>query len=140
MRTTNGLGGALLTEVTISINNLREFSTYREALRTAGLQPGFVEILWDNYCHIDPHALATMLAEVSPRVALHIMWSRFLELDEEALCDYLGRLRRHVEVLRPVYVSDHLCRFRIGAFFLAAPLELDYTDLGHVRERVLRYQ
>ena len=70
----------------------------------------------------------------------HIMWSRYLELDEAAFADYLSRLRDHVRVLRPVAVSDHLCRFRFDGLFVGAGQEHTYDDIAGIAERVARYQ
>jgi uncharacterized protein (UPF0276 family) len=96
--------------------------------------------LWDNYCALDPARLADDLGAIADRVMFHIMWSRYLELDEPAFADYLTRLSEHVRVLRPIAVSDHLCRFSFDGLFVGAGQEHTYDDLAAVAERVARYQ
>jgi uncharacterized protein (UPF0276 family) len=129
-----------MTIVTISINNLNEYALYESALAKAKLDPPFVEILWDNFCHLDASALAEQVQAFAPRVALHIMWSRFLELDDQDWRRYRERLAAHVDALSPLYVSDHLCRFKHNDIHLGIPLEWDNTDPALVRKRVEQYQ
>ncbi len=125
----------------MSVNNLSEFGLAKAVLAEAGLSRlDCVEILWDNYCHLDPGALAAMVARFSDRVSMHVMWSQFLERDAESWKAYLAQLRAHVRVLRPIAVSDHLCRFRSEALRLLIPQEHDYRALDHVCERVSEYQ
>ncbi|HEV7558796.1 MAG TPA: DUF692 family protein [Kofleriaceae bacterium] len=128
--------------ITLSVGALAELGESTAALRAAGLgdRVSAIEILWDNYCSLDPVRLADDLATVADRVMLHVMWSRYLELDRVELDDYLARLRRHVDALRPIAVSDHLCRFQLGGAFVGAGQERTYDDLEHVCERVARYQ
>jgi uncharacterized protein (UPF0276 family) len=126
--------------ITASAGSLADFGHTAEALRRAELGVSVIEILWDNFCALDPVRLADDLAVLADRVMLHVMWSRYLELDEPALREYLARLRRHVDVLKPLAVSDHLCRFQIGGAFVGAGQERDYDDLDFVCERVARYQ
>jgi len=70
----------------------------------------------------------------------HVMWSRYLELDEPTFAGYLSRLREHVRVLRPIAVSDHLCRFSFGGLFVGAGQEHTYDEIDRIAERVARYQ
>ncbi|HEY1550789.1 MAG TPA: DUF692 family protein [Kofleriaceae bacterium] len=125
--------------ITLSAGSLADFGQSAEALRAADLRPDAIEILWDNFCALDPVRLADDLAALAGRVMLHVMWSRYLELDEPAFAGYLARLRRHVDVLRPLAVSDHLCRFQLGGAFVGAAQERDYDDLDVTCERVARY-
>lgn len=46
----------------------------------------------------------------------------------------------HVDVLRPLYVSDHLCRFQVRGVRLSIPLEANYVDRASIRRRVEQYQ
>jgi uncharacterized protein len=129
------------TELTLSVTSLSEFDLAATTVAEAGLgKLPCIEILWDNYCHLDPYALVEFLDRFSDRRSLHVMWSRFLERDEVALECYLRRLREHVRVLAPFAVSDHLCRFVADDVHLLIPQEHDYTNLDHVCERVARYQ
>lgn len=128
--------------VTFSANNLEDFPLYEEVLGNVnrGEPLEFVEILWDNYIHLDPHLIAKHTQRLGRAIAIHVMWSRFLETDETELTGFLRRLGEHVRVLNPIYVSDHLCRFHLGNTYLSVPLEAHYDDYPHLRERVLRYQ
>jgi uncharacterized protein (UPF0276 family) len=132
----------MVPEVTVSLPSLADFTQTRSAFAAAGFPARLplIEILWDNYCAQDPVKLADHLAVLGERVLVHVMWSRFFERDEAAFVDYIGRLAHHVRVLRPVAVSDHLCRFQIDGTFLGAGQEYTYDRLDHVRERVARYQ
>jgi uncharacterized protein len=126
--------------ITLSAGGLADFGQSAEALRAAELRPNAIEILWDNFCALDPARLADDLAALADRVMLHVMWSRYLELDERAFAAYLARLRAHVDVLRPLAISDHLCRFQFGGAFVGSGQERDYDDLDVTCERVARYQ
>lgn len=132
------------TDVSLSVNNLTDFDLYRRAASGAGLpeELPFVEILWDNYAHLDPRDLAAMLACFSGRISLHVMWSRFLERSDDEFEARMAHLRRHVEVLRPIRISDHLCRFRSGGLNLITPVETSYAEaeLDRVCRRVDRYR
>jgi uncharacterized protein len=129
-------------ELTLSLVHLCHFTQTRTALEAAGLgaRVPTIEILWDNYCTLDPGQLADDLSTLADRVMFHVMWSRHLELDDTAFADYLAVLRRHVDVLRPIAVSDHLCRFRSDGLFMGAGQEDTYDRLDHVCARISRYQ
>src|SRR5262245_28423456 len=130
-----------MPELTVSLRSLSSFTETRQAIAAAGLGERLptLELLWDNYCALDPVQLADDLAPLADRLMLHVMWSRFLELDDAALASYLERLARHVRVLRPLAVSDHLCRFKLGATFVGAGQEYDYDHLEPARGRIARY-
>ena len=129
-------------DLTVSVPSLRAFPETRAVLAECGLPDRLktIEILWDNYCSLDPARLRDDLATHADEVMIHIMWSRFLEIDDDAFTDYLRRLRHHVDVLRPTVVSDHLCRFTFDGLFVAAGQEIAYDRIDFVSERVARYQ
>jgi uncharacterized protein (UPF0276 family) len=129
-------------EITLSIPGLDDFGQTKSALVAAGLGPrvSTIEILWDNFCALDPVRLAEDLSALADRVMFHIMWSRYLELDADAFSDYLKRLRQHVRALRPVAVSDHLCRFQSHDLWVGAGHEYSYDRFDHVAARVEQYQ
>ena len=114
----------------------------RAALEAAGLgaRVPTIEILWDNFCAQDPVRLADDLSVLADRVMLHVMWSRYLEVDERSFAYYLARLAQHVRALRPVAISDHLCRFRFDGAFVGAGQEYTYDRVEHVASRIARYQ
>lgn len=128
--------------VSLSFNNLSDFPLYGEVIDTLELSTplSFVEILWDNYCHLNPEEILESLGPFSDRISLHVMMSKFLERDRDQLDDFLAVLKNHVRVLKPIRVSDHLARFRSGHLNVAIPMEHDYKDLEYVCERVDRYQ
>jgi uncharacterized protein (UPF0276 family) len=130
------------TEVTLSINNLPKFAAYREVLTAwRKYHPvSFIEVLWDNFCHVEPSRLRSILEGLAPRVSLHIMHSRFLHLSEERFGLFLNHLAKHVQVLQPLYVSDHIGNFVHKGIALLTPAEHDYGRASSIRQRVIRYQ
>jgi uncharacterized protein (UPF0276 family) len=127
--------------VSISINNLTDFDEdLARARRALGRDLPFVEVLWDNYCHVDPEELGLWLTEASPNISLHVMWSRFLERDQSELEPVLQRLAEHVRVLRPQRVSDHLCQFSVEGLLLGHGLELVPKSVDVVARKIDRYQ
>lgn len=128
--------------LSMSFNNLGEFALCRQALGDAGLggRLPFVEILWDNYCHLDAYQLRDFLAPLADQVSFHVMMSKFLQRSGDELAGFLARLREHVQVVRPVRVSDHLARFRLGNLNTVVPLELPYRRVANVAARIMRYQ
>jgi uncharacterized protein (UPF0276 family) len=128
--------------LTLNLASLRHFDLAQATLSEAGIErlPS-IEIQWDNFCTLDAEALAGHLSRFSDVTSFHVMWSRFLERDDDDLRSVLARMRRHVEVIRPSAVSDHLCRFRSGnGAQLLDPGEHDYADLDRVCARVDAYQ
>jgi uncharacterized protein (UPF0276 family) len=128
--------------LTFSANNLTDFGIYERLNQRWAPQRRlpFIEILWDNFLHLEPADILRLVHPLADRVALHIMWSRFLELEEAALASYLHTLNRHIRTLDPIYVSDHLCRFRERGFPLSIPLEVVPYKPQAIKGRVLRYQ
>ena len=133
-----------VTHLSLSVNNLNDVQLYADAVEQSQLEQPlpFVEILWDNYCHLEPEKILEYLSQFSDRVALHIMWSRFLERDQEEFEAFLNHLQHHVNIIQPVYISDHLCQFSLNNVALYKGIELDYLnmDLELVRDRVQQYQ
>lgn len=131
------------TEVTLSVNNLTDVDIYTEALsqvHTDG-RPPFVELLWDNYLHVPAQELRQMFEPVAERIALHVMWTGFVHTDLARLDRILDRLAEHIDVLQPLYVSDHLLRIVDDGRYLSPPQDLRYDDvLTQTCERVQRYQ
>ena len=128
--------------ISLTLDNLGDLPLYRAVLDRLGAPRPlpFVEIVWDGYCHLDPHELLDLLAPLSGRISFHVMRSKFLQRTGAELELFLDRLAEHVRVIQPVRVSDHLARFRIGKVNSALPLELPYRDLDRVCRRVARYQ
>ncbi len=130
------------SQLSLSVNNLTDFSIYEEAsqpIRNNGKLP-FVEILWDNYCHLPPDKLVEHLSVFSDRIAFHIMWSRFLDRDLEQFEEFLRHLKSHVDVIKPLYISDHICTFQQGNAYVKSGLEFNYENQEEVWRRIDRYQ
>ena len=102
-------------------------------------QADFVEILIDNFLHVEPEDMLTAL-DGAP-VAFHIMHSRFLERTEVQLAFMASRIRTMARELRPLYISDHLLRFTVGGREVPFLPELDYgRGYEHARQRVASWQ
>lgn len=133
-----------MTAVCVSLNNLGDLPLVLAALerRGAGAPLPFVEILWDNFCHLDPAWLRDFLAPLSAEVSFHVMMSKFLERTGDELQTFLRHLASHVRVVKPARVSDHLARFRVGRINTSLPLEMRYDrgEASRAAERVARYQ
>lgn len=126
----------------LSVNNLTDFLVYEQAssvIRIDGKLP-FVEILWDNYCHLEPDKLVEYLSRFSDRIAFHVMWSRFLDRDKDEFQEFLHHLKFHVDEVQPFYVSDHICTFHIGSAYAKAGLEYSYSDVDEVCRKIDYYQ
>lgn len=128
--------------LTLNVNSLQDFALSRSVLEAAGLAARLpaVEILWDNFCHLQAEALAQHLLVIADRASFHVMWSRFLERDQSSLEELLERLSSHVRAVKPITVSEHLCRFTSGGLNLPEPCEHSYDDLDHTSRRVEAYQ
>jgi uncharacterized protein (UPF0276 family) len=87
-----------------------------------------VELVVDNFLHLDPEPVARQLGGMP--VALHVMASGFLDHPEGELRAVAARLRAWIDVLRPLYVSDHLARHVDRGRHLPDPVEADYDDSG----------
>jgi uncharacterized protein (UPF0276 family) len=131
------------TKLAISINNLTDFNQYRTLFSKANLDKPLtlVEILWDNYCHLPPEKISEYISEFGKNISFHIMWSKFLEMDDDDFDTYLIHLKHHIEVVKPYYVSDHICQFSYDGIHLLSPQELDYRNsLDIVCSKVRKYQ
>jgi hypothetical protein len=98
----------------------------------------FCELLIDNFLHVPPQELR---AAFDCPIGFHIMFSEFIEQDAGFLDDLAARLKVYIDVLEPIYVSDHLARFTHRGRQLYYLAELDYeAQYNEVRERVERWQ
>lgn len=98
----------------------------------------YCELLIDNFLQVPPDDLARAF---DCPVAFHIMFSKFLENDAEALADLARRLRILKDAMRPIYVSDHIACFthHDRRFFHLG--EIDYrADYDRMRRRVELWQ
>lgn len=99
----------------------------------------YCELLLDNFLHLDPYLIKDSLQGIP--TAFHIMSSRFIERDIIELTDLGKRLQKWVEVLQPIYVSDHIGKFTVDGRRLPLLMEIDYKfDALLVRERVEIWQ
>jgi methanobactin biosynthesis cassette protein MbnB len=98
----------------------------------------YCELLIDNFMQVPPRELAEAF---DVPVGFHIMFSRFIESDEEQLRDFAARLRPYIEALRPLYVSDHIAYFSHQGRTLFHLGEIDYAaDYERVRARAVLWQ
>ena len=117
--------------------NITSAASFRSAQRlgSQGLVD-FFELLVDNFLHLSPEVVARD-ADGRP-VALHIMSSRFLHRDPVELSDLSTRLRHWIDVLDPLYVSDHLACHEVGGQLMPELIEVDYRD-GTVVDAIARW-
>ncbi|MGV8934295.1 MAG: DUF692 family multinuclear iron-containing protein [Gallionellaceae bacterium] len=99
----------------------------------------FCEILIDNFLHVSPESIQEALGGAP--IAFHIMWSRFLEKKPEEL-KLIGKyLRKWIQELHPLYVSDHLAQFTNNGRRLPLLAELNYqTAYAHTKARICDWQ
>lgn len=98
----------------------------------------FVEILIDNYFHIDPYLLKEFLDDLN--VAFHIMNSGFV-FDKKRMVYYTSKIKEFSRVLNPLYISDHLFYSKVHDFSLKFPIEFDYSkDKQLILNSVDEYQ
>jgi len=98
----------------------------------------YCELLIDNFLHVPPEDLA---AAIDCPIGFHIMFSKFLENDLDTLTSMAERLRTFIDVLQPVYVSDHVARFTHEGRQLYHLAELDYArEYDAICERVIWWQ
>ncbi|BBU60479.1 hypothetical protein MSC49_04140 [Methylosinus sp. C49] len=101
-------------------------------------QIDYCELLIDNFLHVPPKELETTL---DCPIAFHIMFSKFLESDDEVLGKLAKRIRILIDALNPIYVSDHLLRFTHEGRCFYNLGEIDYeTQFDAVRQRVEKWQ
>lgn len=100
-------------------------------------QIDYCELLIDNFLDIPVKELAD--AFECP-VGFHIMLSKFLENDQDALGHLAKQIRQLAEAMNPIYISDHLLRFAHNGqnlFFLG---EIDYANYEKTKARVEQWQ
>ena len=99
----------------------------------------FCEILIDNFLHLEPSQVRDVIGDVA--VGFHIMWSRFMERDEEELLHVANHIREWIGYMEPVYVSDHLAQFSLYGRTLPLLAEVEYQwAFDRVCERVSAWQ
>lgn len=100
-------------------------------------QIDYCELLIDNFLHFPVKELVDAF---DCPVAFHIMFSKHLENDREALEKFAARVRVFIEAMNPIYVSDHLLRFSHNGKRLIHLGEIDYGEYDAVRQRVEQWQ
>jgi hypothetical protein len=99
----------------------------------------FCEILVDNFLHLEPGQIRDLIGDVP--VGFHIMWSRFMERDEESLMGVASHIRDWIGYMEPAYVSDHLAKFCLSGRMLPLLAEVDYQlAFEQACERVSMWQ
>lgn len=99
----------------------------------------FVEILLDNFTHLNPEHLSEKLHGLD--VGFHIMKSEFIHKNTSDLKEYAAIIKEFSSVLDPLYVSDHLARFNIHSQVLPITAEINYeTEYSMVQSKVQQWQ
>ncbi|KYG61672.1 hypothetical protein AZI86_18430 [Bdellovibrio bacteriovorus] len=99
----------------------------------------FVEILLDNFTHLNPEHIAEKLDGLD--VGFHIMKSEFIHKDTSDLKEYAAIIKEFSSVLNPLYISDHLARFNIHTQVLPITAEINYeTEYSMVVAKVQQWQ
>lgn len=99
----------------------------------------YVELLVDNFIHLPPDHVAEAFSGIP--VGFHIMFSKYIENDDASLDSIARRLRALIDVMKPIYVSDHIAQFTHKGRTLYHLAEIDYVgDYDRVRGGVDRWQ
>lgn len=99
----------------------------------------FCEISLDNFIHLPPESVLNTLQGIP--VSFHILSSRFLEKSDSELKEMAGHIRHWINVIQPMYVSDHLAQFTHQNKQLPIFMELDYSShYLSIRNRVSQWQ
>lgn len=99
----------------------------------------FCEILIDNFLNFAPELIRDCIGDFP--VGLHIMRSLFLEKSENELLVIGKKLKKQIDILKPLYVSDHLAQFTYQGRVLPLLAELDYEKMYPlVKSKVLIWQ
>lgn len=99
----------------------------------------FVEILLDNFIHLDPFQMVEKLEGLN--VGFHIMKSEFIERDLSELKILSSIIRNFSAALRPLYISDHLARFNIHTLNIPITAEIDYDlEYSKVKRKTQTWQ
>jgi len=92
----------------------------------------YCELLIDNFLHLPPDSITSAIG--SKPVAFHIMWSRFLERPDQELIEYAEIIRRWIDHLKPIYISDHIAQFTSNGRNLPIVIEVNY---GEQKKRII---
>lgn len=98
----------------------------------------YCELLIDNFFQVPVSELS---AQLECPVGFHIMFSKFLESDQETLKVMAKKLRALKDDLQPVYVSDHIARFSHNGRQLYHLAEVDYQqEYSQIKDRINWWQ
>lgn len=86
----------------------------------------YIEILIDNFLYCDPYSVLDTFNNIP--VAFHIMRSRFLERDYQELVQIAKKISMFINIIKPIYVSDHLAEFFLDNLPLPKNNELKYDE------------
>tara|TARA_B100001248_G_scaffold262454_1_gene258533 strand:- start:24 stop:479 length:456 start_codon:yes stop_codon:yes gene_type:complete len=86
----------------------------------------FIELMVDNFLHLDPNQFLDEFGSDTP-YSFHIMSSMPFDQELSDLKTLGAKIRKFVEILKPIYVSDHLAHFKTNGKFLPKTIEVDYT-------------
>lgn len=99
----------------------------------------FCELLIDNFITYDPYMILDKIG--STPVSFHIMRSRFMERNTKDLKELSSRVKHWIDILRPIYVSDHIAKFSVNGRSLIFLGEMNYkNDYKKVKIGVQKWQ
>lgn len=99
----------------------------------------FIEILIDNFLYIDAVEILNLFGNIP--YAFHIMNSQYLTRDIDELKFIAKQIKKKINVLNPIYISDHLGWFVRQGRNLSLVQEVNYlTDFDFVVERLSIWQ
>lgn len=99
----------------------------------------FCEILVDNFISYDPSMIFDLIGNFP--ISFHIMNSRFLERSFEDLKELSGIIRNWINVIKPLYISDHIAKFTVNGRLIAKLGEINYLDdYEMVKSKVEKWQ
>ena len=99
----------------------------------------FYELLLDNFIFCDPYVIRDKFGSIP--VSFHIMYSKFMERNPKDLKTLSVRIKHWIDVLKPIYVSDHIAKFSVDGRSLTFLGEVNYKkELLKVKNSVQEWQ
>lgn len=98
----------------------------------------YCELLIDNFLHVSAHEIE---AHIACPTGFHIMFSKFIENDKDALCSMAKKINEFTAALNPLYISDHIACFSHNGRQLYHLAEVDYqAEYNQIKDRVNWWQ
>lgn len=118
----------------IATRHLDEFNRFKDKKII-----DYIEITIDNFLFCDPLSIKKMVNNIP--ISFHIMNSKFIERDLDELKIISNKIKNFIDVLNPIYVSDHLLKFSHNGLNLPFLSEVNYIkDKDLIIERAIIWQ